>query len=221
MPAADSPEFSGIMPLVGRLAIDRCPAVEAAPMFYRPTARATLRGAGGGRAPVAGLGWLAKWLGIRLPGSVDDPNVDSLIIPGAPAFCPPKRRGKFTPARGDRGNRSARRSATGSTTPASDRDLARRRTCTTSGRRCQAPRPHLASSPAARQYFFPMFLTRIPTAAAWCRRRAGGTFWPPGCREPARRRAFEPFRLHRRRPGGAFQTVSPGTARETRPGRGR
>ena len=46
--------------------------------------------------PLVIFGWMAKWLRIRLPGSVDDPNVESLEpFRTQPADLPKEARAKF------------------------------------------------------------------------------------------------------------------------------
>jgi Zn-dependent protease len=69
-------------------------------MFYRlDSTRVTLREYWWGtRNPLVIFGWIAKWLRIRLPGSVDDPNVETLDpfrVP--PARLPEDVRTRFRP----------------------------------------------------------------------------------------------------------------------------
>ncbi len=69
-------------------------------MFYKlDSTRITLREYWWGTPnPLVIFGWIAKWLHIRLPGSVDDPNVDSLEpFRVSPAELPEEARAKFAP----------------------------------------------------------------------------------------------------------------------------
>jgi Zn-dependent protease len=67
-------------------------------MFYKlDSTRVTLKEYWWGTPnPLVIFGWLAKWLRIKLPGSVDDPNVESLEpFRVAPADLPEEARAKF------------------------------------------------------------------------------------------------------------------------------
>lgn len=158
-------------------------------MFYRlDSTRVTLREYWWGtRSPLVVFGWLAKWLRIRLPGSVDDPNVEWLApFRVAPGDLPAEARSKFHALHDSI-------EAIGFRSPVCywvhdtqhQTDIYQAAYVHQSGqafaklhcRIWRLPRP-------PRQYFFPMFLTRF-TDGSHLVSTAGrrDILAPPGCRE--------------------------------------
>ncbi|MDI9445281.1 MAG: hypothetical protein QM844_14025 [Planctomycetota bacterium] len=158
-------------------------------MFYRlDSTRVTLREYWWGtRSPLVVFGWLAKWLRIGLPGSVDDPNVDSLApFRVAPGDLPAEARSKFHALH-------EAIEAIGFRAPVCYwvHDIQHQTEI------CQAAYVHPSGQTFAklhgriwrlprppRQYFFPMFLTRF-TDGSYLVSTAGrrDILAPPGCRE--------------------------------------